>query len=64
MHARLRGPNNLFIIHQIISIESDFPCLADEIGQPGPDMDIKVTAFSESKKFYYIQNEKGKLSVY
>ena len=34
--------------------ESDFPCLADEIAKPRPDMNIKVTAFTESKKFYYI----------
>ena len=49
MHARLRGANNLLIL-----IESDFPCLADEIAKPRPYMNIKVTAFTESKKFYYI----------
>ena len=52
MHARLRGPNNLSFLHQI-KIELDFPCLADEIAKPRPDMNIKVTAFIESKKFYY-----------
>ena len=52
MHARLRGPNNLLFLHQI-KIELDFPCLADEIAKPRPDMNIKVTAFIESKKFYY-----------
>ena len=31
MHTRLRGPNNLLIIHQIMKIEPDFPCLAGEI---------------------------------
>ena len=52
MHARLHGPNNLLIIRQII-IEPDFPCLADEIAVSRPDMNIKVTAFTESKKLYY-----------
>ena len=32
----------------------DFPSLADEITEPRPDMNIKVTAFTASKKFYYI----------
>ena len=31
----------------------DFPCLADELAKPCQDMNIKVTAFTESKKFYY-----------
>ena len=34
-------------------MEPDFPCLADEIVELRPDMNIKVTAFTESKKFYY-----------
>ena len=49
MHARLRGSNNLLIL-----IEPDIPCLADKIAQPRPDMNIKVTVFTESKKLYYI----------
>ena len=49
MHARLRDPNNPHILHQII-IEPDFPCLADEIAEPHPDMNIKVAAFTASKK--------------
>ena len=52
MQARLRGPNNLLSLHQII-IEPDFPSLADKIAEPRPDMNIKVTAFTVSKKFYY-----------
>ena len=48
MHACSRGPNNLLILHQIIN-----KTLADEIAEPRPDMNIKVTAFTESKKFYY-----------
>ena len=31
-------------------IEPDFPCLADEIAEPRPDMNIKVTAFTVSEK--------------
>ena len=34
-------------------MEPDFPCLADKIVEPRPDMNIKVTAFTESTKFYY-----------
>ena len=53
MRARLGGPNNLFILHQIIN-RTWFPLhLADEIAEQPPDMNIKVTAFTESKKFYY-----------
>ena len=51
MHTHLRGQNNLLILHQFIKIEHDFPWLADDIAQPRPDMNIKVTAFTESKKF-------------
>ena len=36
MHARLRGPNNLLFLHQIIN---------------KPDMNIKVAAFTISEKF-------------
>ena len=31
-------------------MEPDFPCLADEIAEPRPDMNIKDTAFTESLK--------------
>ena len=31
-------------------IEPDFPCLAGEIAEPRPDMNIKVAAFTVSKK--------------
>ena len=31
----------------------DFPSFADEIAEPRPDMNIKVTAFTVSKTFYY-----------
>ena len=46
MHARLCGPKNLLILHQIIN----FPCLADEIAEPCPGMNIKVVAFTVSEK--------------
>ena len=45
MHTRLRGPTNLFIL-----IEPDFPCLADEIAEPRPYINIKVAAFTVSEK--------------
>ena len=57
MRTRLRGPNHLLILHQLINlIEPDLSCLADEIAEPRPDMNIKATAFTESKKFYYISS--------
>ena len=31
-------------------IDHDFPALADEIAEPRPDMNIKVTAFTVSEK--------------
>ena len=43
MHARLCGPNNLLI-------EPDFPCLADQIAKPRPDMNIKVAAIIKLAK--------------
>ena len=43
-----------------LSIEPDFTFLADEIAEPRPDMNIKVTAFTESKKSYYTHTESTK----
>ena len=43
---------NLSILHQIIN-KPEFSCLADKIAEQRPDMNIKVTAFTESKKLYY-----------
>ena len=37
------------ILHQI-TMEPDFPCLADEIAEPHPGMNIKVAPFTESEK--------------
>ena len=31
-------------------MEPDFPCLADEIAEPHPGMNIKVAAFTVSEK--------------
>ena len=33
-----------------LQIEPDFPCLADEIDEPRPYMNIKVAAFTVSEK--------------
>ena len=45
MHARLRGPSNFLIL-----IKPDFCCLADEIAEQRPYMNIKVTAFTVTEK--------------
>ena len=44
MHAHLRGPSNLLILHQIIN-----RTWFDEIAEQRPDMIIKVTAFTVSE---------------
>ena len=49
MHARLRSPSNLLIPHLITNIP-DFSCLADELAEQRPDMNIKVTTFTLSEK--------------
>ena len=49
MHARLRDSKSLLTLYQIIN-KPDFPSLADEIAEPRPDMNIKVAAFTVSKK--------------
>ena len=33
-----------------LKVKPDFPCLADEIAEPRPDMNIKVAAFTVSEK--------------
>ena len=43
-------------------MEPDFPCLADEIAEPRPDMNIKVAAFTVSEKSSYTI-ESGKFKV-
>ena len=49
MHARLRGLKSLLNLYQIIK-KPDFPSLADEIAEPHPYINIKVAAFTVSKK--------------
>ena len=41
-----------FTSDQIINthVGSDLPCLADEIAEPRPDMNIKVTTFTVNEK--------------
>ena len=56
MHARLCGPNNLLLFFTKLYIEPDFSCLTDEIAEQRPNMNIKVTAFTESKKSIYTGN--------
>ena len=53
---RLRGQNNFLIL-----IEPDFHCLADEIAESRPDMDIKVTVFTVSEKSMNIYTEQEKV---
>ena len=48
--THVRAAQTTKILHHIINRA----CLADEIAEPRPDMNIKVTAFTESKKFKYI----------
>ena len=51
MHARLRGPNNLLSLHQVINtVDPDSHSLADQIAEPRPDMNIKVAAFTVNEK--------------
>ena len=38
-------------------IEPDFPCLADEIAELRPDMNIKVVAFTVSKKYINTEDQ-------
>ena len=51
MHAQ-----HLLTLSQIIN-RTDFPSFADRIAEQSPDMNIKVTTFTVSKKFYYMACE-------
>ena len=44
-------------------VAPDCPCLTGEIAEPRPDMNIKVAAFTESKKFYYTFHFLKQLSI-
>ena len=61
MHARLRAQTTYQFITKLL-MEPDFPCLADEIAEPRPDMNIKVAAFTVSEKSSYTI-ESGKFKV-
>ena len=45
-------------------IEPEFPCSADEIAEPRPDMNIKVAAFTLSEKSININKLINMLHVY
>ena len=49
MHANLPCQKSLLTLYQIIN-KPDFPCLADEIAEPRPDINIKVAALTVSEK--------------
>ena len=53
MYARLRDHNNNILTLVKLYTGPDFPSLADEIAEQHQDMNIKVTAFTMGKKFYY-----------
>ena len=44
--------DNLLPLFQMIK-KPDFPSLADEIAEPGPDINIKFAAFTVTQKLYY-----------
>ena len=50
MHAFLLSTKSLLTLYQIINKTSDFPYLADEIAELGPNMNIKVAAFTAREK--------------
>ena len=49
MHARLRGSKSFLTLYQIIKKKTNFPPLEDEIAEPHPDMNIKISAFTVSE---------------
>ena len=64
---RPRDPASVNAMKQTcaIVIDPDFPSVADEIAEPRPDINIKFTVFTVSKKFYYIgkNNRKKCLNI-
>ena len=51
-------------MHAPLRIEPDCPCLADEIAEPRPDMNIKVAAFTVSEKSSDIRVYSVILNIY
>ena len=50
MKCTTRSKQLIYSSQVINFIEPDFPCLADEIAGPRPDMNITVAAFTVSEK--------------
>ena len=46
-----------------LQLEPDFSCLADEIAEPRPDMNIKVATFTLSEKSNYTYHINSKTCV-
>ena len=49
-----RGCREHSVNLHVALIESDFPSRADEIAEPHPDMNIKLTAFIVTQKLNFI----------
>ena len=58
MHVPFARPKQLNSSPKLL-IKPDCPCLADEIAEPRPDMNIKVTAFTVSEKSINIYGQKS-----
>ena len=64
MHACLRGPNNLFILHQIIN-RTDFPFLADEITERHPkEVSHRDGSFEYPQHMFWLRNKKNNFLVH
>ena len=48
--THVRAAQTTYLFFTKLSKEPEFPCLADEIAEPRPDMNIKVVAFTVSEK--------------
>ena len=57
MHVCIAQTTYLFFTK--LSIEPDFPCLADELAEPRPDMNIKVTHLYREQKVLLYQCEQN-----
>ena len=44
------GAQKAYLLFTKLQIKPDFPCLADEIAEPHPDMNTKIAAFTVSEK--------------
>ena len=48
--AQVCVPQTTYLYFTELYLEPDFPCLADEIAEPRPDMNINFAAFTVSEK--------------